>query len=170
MRAQLYTVKASGSGRLSVMARPRGGDWLADEIVALRDAGAEVLVSLLTAEEIRELDLGEEAQLCQAHDIRYLSFPIRDYSVPASEAGALAFLEELKGLLLAGKHLVIHCRAGIGRSALMAGSLLVLTGQMPQHAFELLSAARGMPVPETDEQRAWVVAFARRTPARKEER
>jgi hypothetical protein len=52
-----------------------------------------------------------------------------------------------------------------GRSAVMAGSLLVLTGHSPQGAFELLSAARGLNVPEPDEQQAWVEAFARHTQA-----
>jgi protein-tyrosine phosphatase len=147
------------------MPHPRGGDWLDDEIAALGDAGVEVVISLLTDEEISELDLDEESQLCQTRGIRYFSFPIQDFSVPTSEAEALAFLEGLKGLLLEGRHLVIHCRGGIGRSSLMAGSLLVLAGYTPQHALELLSNARGMNVPETDEQRAWVRAFARHTQA-----
>jgi protein-tyrosine phosphatase len=150
------------------MPHPRGGDWLADEVAALQDAGVEVVVSLLTDEEVSELDLAEEARLCQARDIHYFSFPIQDFSVPTSEAEALAFLEGLKGLLLEGKHLVIHCRGGIGRSSVMAGSLLVLAGYTPEHALELLSNARGMNVPETDEQRAWVRAFARHTQAERD--
>jgi protein-tyrosine phosphatase len=165
MRARLYTVELPGSGRLSVMPRPRGGDWLADEIAALREAGVEVLVSLLTAGEISELDLGEEARFCQERGMRYLSFPIQDFSVPASQAEALDFLEGLQALLLEGKHVGMHCRGGIGRSGVMAGGLLVLFGHTPRRAFELLSAARGLEVPETDEQRAWVAAFARRTQA-----
>ncbi len=169
MQVHLYTVKFSGPGCLSTMARPRGGDWLAEEIAALRDAGVEVVVSLLTDEEISELELSKEAQLCQAQGIRYFSFPIQDFSVPTSEAEALAFLEGLKAMLLDGKHLVIHCRGGIGRSSVMAGSLLVLAGYTPQRALELLSDARGMHVPETDEQRAWVQGFSRHTQARKEE-
>jgi hypothetical protein len=42
----------------------------------------------------------------------------------------------------------------------MAASLLVLTGFSPDQAFDRLSEARGYPVPETEEQRAWVVAFS----------
>ena len=141
------------------MARPRGGDWLADEVEALHAAGVDVLVSLLTPEEISALDLSEEAALCQARGIRYLSFPIQDRRVPAVRADALTFLQRLNGLLHAGQHIAIHCRVGIGRSALIAASLLVLNGYTPQHAFESLSAARGLPVPETDEQRAWVTSL-----------
>ena len=42
-----------------MLPRPRGGDWLADEIRSLRACGVDVLVSLLTGEEVGELDLAE---------------------------------------------------------------------------------------------------------------
>jgi protein-tyrosine phosphatase len=83
----------------------------------------------------------------------------QDRRVPSVRADALAFLERLSGLLHEGQHIAIHCRMGIGRAALMAAGLLVLNGYTAQHAFEMLSAARGQPVPETDEQRAWVVSL-----------
>lgn len=159
MRAQLYTVEALNPGRLSLMARPRGGEWLVDEVEALHAAGVDVLVSLLTPEEIIELGLSQEALLCQEQGICYLSFPIQDRRVPSVHADALAFLERLSRPLLEGQHIAIHCRMGIGRAALLAASVLVLNGYTPQHAFEALSSARGQPVPETDEQRAWVVSL-----------
>lgn len=159
MRAQLYTIEPLNPGRLSLMAHPRGGDWLVDEVEALHTAGVDVLVSLLTPEEITEVDLGEEGPLCQEQGICYLSFPIQDRHVPSLRADALDFLERLSSLLLEGQHIVIHCYMGIGRSALIAAGLLILNGYTPQHAIEMLSAARGLPVPETDEQRAWVASL-----------
>jgi hypothetical protein len=44
MTSRLHTVRRCGPGRLSTMARPRGGDWLADELAALRRRGVDVLV------------------------------------------------------------------------------------------------------------------------------
>ncbi len=159
MRAQLYTVESLNAGRLSLMARPRGGEWLVDEVEALRAARVDVLVSLLTPEEIIELDLSEEPALCQAQGICYLSFHIQDRRVPSVRADALAFLERLSGMLHEGRHITIHCRMGVGRSALIAAGLLVLNGYTPHHAFETLSMVRGQPVPETEEQRTWVVSL-----------
>lgn len=159
MQAQLYTVEPLRPGHLSLMARPRGGEWLIDEIKALHDARVDVLVSLLTPEESIELDLSEEAPLCQEQGICYQSFPIHDRRVPSVRDDALAFLEGLNRLLHTGQHIVIHCRMGVGRSALIAAGLLILNGHTPQHAIEMLSAARGLPVPETDEQRAWVMSL-----------
>ncbi|WP_162005512.1 hypothetical protein [Dictyobacter vulcani] len=43
---------------------------------------------------------------------------------------------------------------------IVAASLLILNGFSPQQAVEQLSQARGYPVPETQEQQEWVMAFA----------
>jgi protein-tyrosine phosphatase len=141
------------------MARPRGGDWLPDEITALCEVGVSVLVSLLTATEVSELDLEEEKAACHNQGITYLSLPIPDRSIPLFSAQTFTFLEQLKAYLTEGQHIVLHCRQGLGRAALMAASVLVLSGLSPDQAFEQLSTVRGYPVPETEEQRAWVMAF-----------
>jgi hypothetical protein len=62
MHTHLYSIHEElSAGKLSIVARPRGGDWLFDEIKALREAGVGVLVSLLTSPEVSEFDLAEEA-------------------------------------------------------------------------------------------------------------
>jgi protein-tyrosine phosphatase len=159
MRARLYSIRTLPSGQLSIMARPRGGDWLPDEITALCEVGVSVLVSLLTATEVSELDLEEEKAACHNQGITYLSLPIPDRSIPLFSAQTFTFLEQLKAYLTEGQHIVLHCRQGLGRAALMAASVLVLSGLSPDQAFEQLSTVRGYPVPETEEQRAWVMAF-----------
>jgi membrane associated rhomboid family serine protease len=109
---------------------------------------------------VSEFDLAEEAAFCRDQGITYLSFPIPDRSIPPFSASTFAFLERVNVHLSAGKHVALHCRQGLGRAVLMAASLLVLTGFSPDQAFDRLSKARGYPVPETEEQRAWVVAFS----------
>ncbi|HEU0003780.1 MAG TPA: hypothetical protein VFQ36_22930 [Ktedonobacteraceae bacterium] len=159
MRAQLYSIQDLPAGRVSIMARPRGGDWLLDEVKALREAGVDVLVSLLTPEEVMELDLGEEAECCSRQEIIFFAFPIQDRSIPPFSTSTFTLLEQLSIHLSEGKHVALHCRQGLGRAVLMAASLMVLAGYSPDQAFNLLSNVRGYPVPETEEQRAWVVAF-----------
>ena len=159
MRAMFYSVQNVPTGKISIMARPRGGDWLRDEVKALHEAGVDVLVSLLTPDEVRELDLGEEAECCYDQGIIYLSFPIPDRSVPPFSSLTFTFLEQLKVSLSEGKQIVFHCRQGLGRAALMAASVLVLIGFSAEQAFEQLTLARGYSVPETEEQRAWIAAF-----------
>ena len=160
--SRLYTVQNLPVGKVSVMPRPRGGDWLADEIKLLYYDGVDVLVSLLTPDEVSELDLAEEAKCCRNQNILYLSYPITDFSVPPFSAKTFALLEQLKAYLLAGKHIAVHCRMGLGRSPLIAASLLVLTGHSPEEACELLSKARGYTVPETQGQRSWLEELPQR--------
>jgi protein-tyrosine phosphatase len=62
------------------------------------------------------------------NDIVYLSLPIVDRSVPKSGREMLDFARRLKIFIDEGKNLVIHCRQGIGRSAVMAVAIFALRG------------------------------------------
>jgi protein-tyrosine phosphatase len=161
MKTELYWIEGAWPGKVAIAPRPRGGDWLADEVQAWRQAGLEVMVSLLTQEEEADLDLTQEAELSQASGIQFMKFPIPDRSVPLSRRATLALLKDLRQLLAEGKHVGLHCRQGIGRSAVIAASLLILLGIEPEAAFQRIGVARGCAVPETAEQRDWVIAFAR---------
>jgi protein-tyrosine phosphatase len=115
---------------------------------------------LLTGDEVADLDLAQEGSLCAAYGIDFRPFPIVDRSVPASRNATLDFVKKLAKLLAEGKSIAIHCRQGIGRSALIAASLLVLSGIVPEAAFLRVSEGRGCSVPETSEQRQWLMEFA----------
>jgi protein-tyrosine phosphatase len=160
MQVRIYWIDGVDSGRLGIMPRPRGGDWLEDEIRSLKISGVDAVVSLLEPEEISELDIAEEKSLCEANGISYLSFPIRDRNTPFSRRDALDFARMLANLLKEARGVVIHCRQGVGRSAIIAACVLVLGGVSVDKAFELIENARGCSVPDTEEQRKWVVQFA----------
>src|SRR5262249_11216510 len=162
MRAEIYWIDGIPGGRLAVLPRPRGGDWLEEEVQSLRLAGVDLLVSLLTTEEIAELDLLEEATRCAAHGIDFISFPIADRDVPASGPETFGLVKALAARLAEGKTVAFHCRQGIGRSALLAACVLAALGDSVDTAFERIARARGCSVPETAEQRAWVRRFVDR--------
>lgn len=161
MQVDIHWIDGIGSGRLGIMPRPRGGDWLEDEIRSLVRSGVEVVISLLEREEILELDLLDEQTLCQSNGISFLSFPIPDRSVPSSKQDALEFAQSISKLLGRGKSVVIHCRAGIGRSALIAACALTFGGVHVDEAFRKIESARGCSVPDTEEQRDWVARLAK---------
>jgi protein-tyrosine phosphatase len=160
MRAELYWLDGPWPGKLAVAARPRGGDWLSDEIENWKSAGIKAVLSLLTAEEEAELNLQSESREAKAQGLGYLSFPIPDRQVPKSEARLSEILDKATHELATGKNLVVHCRQGIGRSGLVAACLLIKSGLSPGAAVDKVSAARGISVPETDEQRDWIDHFA----------
>jgi hypothetical protein len=73
MGSELHWVKGAWPGLLAVMPRPRGGDWLEDEIQSWRRAGVDVVLSLLTADEVADFSLDAEAALCSANGIQFVT-------------------------------------------------------------------------------------------------
>src|SRR5262252_9505322 len=100
---QEYQIKGPWPGKLAIIPRPRGGDWLVDEIIAVKDAGFNLVVSLLTPAEIEELGLTGEAEVVGDKGLQFCSLPIPDLGVPPSRESAIKFLETLHQSLLAGK-------------------------------------------------------------------
>jgi protein-tyrosine phosphatase len=147
-------------GKLALAARPRGGDWLAEDIAGWKRAGVDAVLSLLTIEEEQDLELLGEAKKSRQHGLEFSAFPIPDRQVPASESGLGKALEHLAVNLSSGKNVVVHCRQGVGRSGLIGVCLLIEAGMSPGAAVDSISAARGVPVPETVEQREWIDHYA----------
>jgi len=165
MKAAPYWIKGPWPGRLAILPRPRGGDWLEDEVRAWRLAGIDAVVSTLTSDEIAELDLSEEAELCQANGVECIAFPVEDRGLPSPSTAAAELARRLEEKLAKGKTIAIHCRQGVGRSAVIAASVLVAAGVEAEAAWAKVRKARGCPVPDTAEQRSWVVRFAGTLPA-----
>lgn len=162
MSSPIYWIDGPWSGRLGILPRPRGGDWLETEIQSWKKLGLDTVVSLLTPDEIAELDLDREAHLCEDHAIDFSSFGINDRSIPTSQQEAFALTQRLQGSLNTGSRLGIHCRQGIGRSGMIATCLLILSGVSLEEALARVSQVRGCEVPETAEQRDWLARFAAR--------
>jgi len=159
MRPEVHWIETQTAGRLAIMARPRAGDWLDDEVTGWRMEGIDIVVSLLDAEEVSELNLEREAGLCEERAIEFISFPIPDRGVPASLRDTAVLARSMALWLGEGKAVAIHCRAGIGRSSLIAACALVCSGTSPDTVFEIIGKARGVSVPDTEGQRDWVVSF-----------
>lgn len=152
----LHWIDAATPHRLAMAARPRGGEWLAEEIAAWRSAGVALVVSLLEPAEVRELELREEAALCLASGIAFASLPIPDRGTPRDATALADLVRQACGRLRAGAAVAVHCRAGIGRSGLFAACVLHALGTPFDDIFPSLGRARGVPVPDTPEQFEWV--------------
>ncbi|CAN5820702.1 hypothetical protein BH20ACI4_BH20ACI4_32140 [soil metagenome] len=161
MTAEVFWTKEKYPGRIALVPRPRGGEWLEDEAAAWSNAGLDVIVSMLDAEETQSFELEREAEFCAANGIEFVACPVADRSVPEINEAFLQVVEKLKKLLLNGKNTGIHCRQSVGRAPLMAAVLMISFGIEPDEAFRQLSKVRGVEVPETDEQRKWAERFAK---------
>lgn len=159
MLTPLYWIDTPWPGRLAIAPRPRGGDWLGDELKAWRGAGIDGVVSALTPEEMSDLDLTLEEEMCSQSGLWFENFPIADRDAPSSLKLAAAVLNRWDSGLQNGDSIVIHCRQGIGRSALLAAALLALGGISMNEAWRRIEHSRGAKVPDTPEQIAWVRDF-----------
>lgn len=161
MGTDIYWVSGLRVGGLAIMPRPRGGDWLDSEIQHWHQAQLHTVVSALEPAEVYELDLRQEAPSCIAAGIAFISFPIVDRNVPSSFRSTAQLVQGLMTTLESGHRIGIHCRAGIGRSSLLAACVLTQLGHPVQQAFAMLTQARKVQVPDTPEQIAWVSAFTK---------
>ena len=161
MRPELYWIDGNWRGRLAISPRPRGGDWLPDEVQSWQQAGVQVVVSLLTRDEIAELELWDEEMLCQSHGMEFIPFPVADRGVPPSARDFSQLLRTLADRLAGGRTIVVHCRQGIGRAGLVAVGLLLALGIALDVATGIVQKIRACPIPETAEQRRWIEDFSR---------
>jgi protein-tyrosine phosphatase len=120
MRSTIYWIDAPASGRLGIMARPRAGEWLHDEIAGWEAAGIKYVVCLLEKDEIDELGLGDEEALCRRRGMEFVSFPIPDRGLPKTREQTEALARTIAMKLKDGAAVAVPCRAGIGRSSLLA--------------------------------------------------
>jgi protein-tyrosine phosphatase len=165
MKADLFWIPGPWRGRLAIVSRPRGGDWLGDEVASWRRSGIHVAVSLLEDGESAQLQLAQEAEVARVNGIDFISFPIPDRGVPDSAPLVLPLLKKVVGALERGKNVAVHCRQGVGRSGMIAAGVLVSSGAGAEEAIDAVTKARGVPVPETPAQLEWLRRLSLAHPA-----
>jgi ADP-ribosylglycohydrolase len=134
----------------------------------LVDAGIDCFLDLT---EPGELESYEPllAKAARGREIAYLRRPISDHGLPESDAVMSEILEALDGLLADGRTVYLHCRAGIGRTNLVAGCWMANRHGAGAAALEELNRrwrdnARSHTwpiVPETPEQAEFVSNWPR---------
>ena len=145
MGPTFYEIETIGSGLLAVMAKPVAGEWIDDEFSGLASAGLMQVVSLLEEHEAYEVGLRDEASLCEKHGLQFVSFPIPDRGTPDSLTSFAATTKKLYRDVASGINTVIHCRAGIGRTGLVAaGVLLHAAFEVERHsvAFQMVEVLK----------------------------
>lgn len=146
MHLYYVQIPSKYSGRLAFGPRPRSEAEL---------SGFDLVVCLLTAPELHELELGW---------LRALHVPIEDRGCPTDQVRLDAALQDAKSALSRGKNVYIHCRAGIGRAALVTACLMRSLG-CSGDLWAQLEQVRGLPVPDTEEQKDWVLRQYSPSPA-----
>jgi ADP-ribosylglycohydrolase len=102
-------------------------------------------------------------------NIGYFRKPLPDHAIPAQPAQMREILACLQDALQRGHRVYVHCRAGIGRTAMVVGCVLAEQGRSGQEALAELNrlwqqsarAAHWPVVPETAEQSDYIAGWTR---------
>jgi protein-tyrosine phosphatase len=158
MKTVLWIEEAKPSG-LAIVLRPRGGEGLQADLEMARDAGVDILVSLLTREDSEDLGLIDEGRIARQLGMRFISYPILDRCTPPDLADFRELVADLRDQVRAGKSVGAHCRGCIGRATVLIASVMIALGWDATEALRLIEKARGFPVPDTPEQLEWILNF-----------
>ncbi|HEV8018499.1 MAG TPA: ADP-ribosylglycohydrolase family protein [Steroidobacteraceae bacterium] len=153
-------------GKLLAGAHPAGAtpQLTQERVTRLLAAGVTCFLDLTHPGEAAPYDEGLPVA------IGFLRKPIPDHGIPAEPGHMAETLMCLRQALRAGQIVYLHCRAGIGRTAMVAGCLLVEHGLSGEEALTELNRlwqqsprAQDWPVvPETDEQADYVRQWSER--------
>jgi protein-tyrosine phosphatase len=157
MYTKIYWIHQFDNGsKLGIMPRPRGGDWLEEEIIKLKKQNIGIWVSLLEPHETNEVGLRNQASLCSKHNLTFINFPIVDRGIPEKGGRVDQLISQLALKIQNGETVVIHCRMGIGRSSIIAASILLQYGFKTEQVLQKIASARGLKVPDTEQQVQWL--------------
>jgi protein-tyrosine phosphatase len=158
----IFWIKGNPPAPLAIVLRPRGDEWLEDELLGMRRGGIQTLVSLLEEDEAMLLGLADEAPIAEHVGLKFLSYPIPYTEIPSNVAAFQTFAAGLANRLRAGEQIGVHCRGSIGRATVTAACALIHLGWSPQAALAAIQAARGCMVPDTQEQEDWILRYKAR--------
>lgn len=174
MEPVIDNVQAPGGGRIGLvhcpgahaagLAPPLVTGALDADLAVLARWGGRALVTLLQPYELTLLGAEDLGARARAHGLAWWHLAVTDGAAPG-EAFERAWREDagpaLHGHLDTGERVVVHCRAGIGRSGSVAARLLIERGLPPEQAIVAVRRARPGAI-ESPEQAAWVRACGAR--------
>ncbi len=156
----IFWIKGNPPAPLAIVLRPLGDDWLEDELLRLKSSGIQTLVSLLEHWEAGSLGLANEGPRSRAYWIEFSLLPVSLHTCSDGHG----FLPELCGRAggspprrrigwhpLPGQHRQVLSSLRPARSFIWAGS--------PRRRWRPLKTARGVPVPDTQEQADWILSY-----------
>ncbi len=133
---------------------------LAADLAAIRDWGAQTLVSLIEERELAGLGVADLGDRAQAAGLTWCHLPITDRAPPDGRF-ARAWRRHgghIDGVLTQGGRLVLHCAGGLGRTGTLAARLLIDRGVPAVEAIERVRAARPGAI-ETAPQQAYLLGY-----------
>lgn len=123
------------------------GVWardLTEDMVRIRNWGAELVVTLIEPQELIELQVEHLPEEVMRLGMQWCHLPIRDRYPPGPsfERDWPQALARIGALLSTGKRIFVHCKGGLGRAGTLAACLLVESGMSADEAIHAVRTAR----------------------------
>ncbi len=153
----------SENGRLGVTFAPgkhatslSGPDWHRDlgaDLDRLRGSfEVDVLVSLIEDHELTHLQIPDLVAQAEARGIAVLRLGVPDGGTPTLSA-ARRVVQHALSLARSGRHVVFHCRGGLGRAGTLAACALISLGSSPAVAMKQVRRVRPGAIENSDQER-----------------
>ncbi|MEO0884036.1 MAG: dual specificity protein phosphatase family protein [Pseudomonadota bacterium] len=120
------------------------------------ELGMSHLASLIEPHEQKSLGLKALSEEGLSTGIQVHHLPIVDRQPPKLIADFKSLSDLFAEKLFAGEGVGVHCRSGIGRSGMLAASVLGKLGLEFDEALSILAARRGLRAPNTETQLRWL--------------
>lgn len=135
---------ALGKGTVAMCRMPGAVTDLEADVAALVQTDATCVVSLTPLDELADAGSGLLPASLAAQGIAWRHFPIGDFGTPqpAQQGDWRTLSHDLHARLDQGENVVIHCRAGLGRTGMVVLRLMVERGEDPATALHRLRQAR----------------------------
>jgi len=148
-------------GRLILSAQPAKLGALYPALASYRAASAKLVVSLLPREELLAISLQSIEESCRLSGLMWAHCPIDDFSPPGPlfEKNWNDIASQIHSLLDQGECVVLHCRAGLGRTGTVAARILIERGLSAPDAIQLVRHVRPGSI-ETPSQEDYLQQYA----------
>jgi ADP-ribosyl-[dinitrogen reductase] hydrolase len=150
------------AGRLALTACPgrtepgeRARDALTADIACMAAQGVRLVVSLLTTAEMRKLGIGDLRAATAEAGLGWVHAPIDDFAPPdaAFDSGWESLGPLIHAHLDQGETVLIHCRAGLGRSGTIAALILIERGMTAAEAIDHVRRHRRGAIETAEQER-----------------
>lgn len=114
------------------------------DLTTIRNWGAVAVVTLLDGLEMRIHGVSDLPNTAEWLNLLWFHLPVDNKGIPGKNFELLWSTAgpQLRQLLREGKKIIIHCKEGIGRSALIAVRLLIELGTPSEQAIRIVQKVR----------------------------